>query len=70
MFRILIVFYFCFLSSCKKDSEACVDSSKIDNDAVCIEIYDPVCGCDSKTYSNTCYAERAGIVSWENGECI
>ena len=36
---------------------------------VCIEIYQPVCGCDDLTYSNSCYAERDGLTSWTDGEC-
>ena len=40
------------------------------HDVACIEIYEPVCGCDGITYSNTCYAKRAGLVSWKDGECI
>ena len=48
----------------------CIDEDEIDEQAVCIEIYQPVCGCNAKTYSNTCYAKRAGLISWKDGECI
>lgn len=40
-----------------------------DPDMACIEIYQPVCGCDSKTYPNECYARRAGVKTWKTGEC-
>jgi hypothetical protein len=31
--------------------------------------YMPVCGCNNKTYSNTCVAQSAGILQWTDGEC-
>lgn len=36
---------------------------------VCIEVYDPVCGVDGKTYPNKCYAYREGVKVAYAGEC-
>ena len=36
----------------------------------CIEIYDPVCGCDDVTYSNSCFATMAGAGVSYFGECV
>lgn len=36
---------------------------------VCTEQYEPVCGCDDKTYGNACDAARAGISVGKKGEC-
>tara|TARA_B100000575_G_C23014796_1_gene584453 strand:- start:211 stop:438 length:228 start_codon:yes stop_codon:yes gene_type:complete len=47
----------------------CIDINKIEEDVACIEIYQPVCGCNNVTYSNDCYASRNGLTSWENGVC-
>jgi hypothetical protein len=49
----------------------CVDPDLIDPSAVCPEIFEPVCGCDGVTYSNSCEAINwGGVTAWEDGPCI
>jgi hypothetical protein len=47
----------------------CFDASKIKRDTMCAAIYQPVCGCDGKTYGNACEANARGILKFTEGAC-
>ncbi len=52
------------------DDTTCINKFLIDTFKYCSDIYDPVCGCDSITYTNECIAKyRNGVKSWTQGSC-
>lgn len=75
----LVVLLIVLLFSCEENSNyvsdpavhrgICIDSTLINDSIACFEIYDPVCGCDGVTYSNSCYADISGVMSYATGEC-
>lgn len=57
-------------SSCHRDkgpAPSCQEQPR--NDSGCYAVYDPVCGCNDKTYGNQCEALAHGITSYQSGEC-
>ncbi len=73
-FRILgsIVLVFAFFNACKTTKEGAKKTDCLgekDSTMNCIMLYKPDCGCDGVTYSNSCVANRNGILKFTEGEC-
>ena len=74
MKRLLLLSAFLIFACSSDDNEdvpnMCVDETLINLDTACIAVFEPVCGCDGNTYSNSCYASSySGIKSYTNGAC-
>lgn len=57
----LIFLFFCYALV---SNGQCIDSTLINPDCTCIQLYDPVCGCDEQMYFNPCDAECNGVTSY------
>ena len=71
--KLLITSLIFILSCSSEESEeiVCIDETKIDELALRIEIYEPVCGCNGITYPNLCYASSfGGVTSFIDGACV
>ena len=74
VFSKLLITSLIFIYSCSSEESeeiACIDETKIDELALCIEVYEPVCGCNGITYPNVCYASSVGgVTSFISGPCV
>lgn len=61
---VYLILYIFFIFSCSKDS-----CKKKPQNLFCQDVWTPVCGCDGETYSNPCYATRAGVAEYSEGTC-
>lgn len=61
---ILIMMFSCNKATCELtrivNSGNCIDSSLINDTIACLQVYNPVWGCDEITYPNSCYATSFG----------
>lgn len=79
MKKIMLILFVATMMGCEKQLDEDELSSKREANAdciekpvanvVCITLYDPVCGCNNKTYGNYCVAESMGIKNYTKGEC-
>jgi hypothetical protein len=63
----LICFLLLIFVSCNNKEDVIGDCYvSPEPDAVCAAVYEPVCACNNLVYSNSCWAKKAGNLSWKS----
>lgn len=69
-YLIVLAFWLSIGAGCNKDVDPdCVEKPITSAGQTCGYVYQPVCGCNSKTYANSCEAENRGITNYRKGKC-
>ena len=70
MKNLLLIFLLVLMFSCVDGPEIidCFLISPITD--TCVEIFEPVCGCNNITYDNECYAKKKVVFHLVEGECL
>lgn len=61
------IFFLSIGISCNEEDGDCI--RKINAACICANTDAPVCGCDGKTYRNSCVAYCSGITDYSEGAC-
>ena len=73
MKKLILLLFIPLVFACSNDEDTpnmCVDETLINLDTACIAVFEPVCGCDGNTYSNSCEALNwYGVLAYEDGSC-
>jgi hypothetical protein len=58
-----------FFSECSSNDDLPCPPGVEKEDCICMSVYEPVCGCDQVTYSNSCVAACHDIDIAHEGVC-